>query len=229
VISVVIPTWNEAPRLPALLAALRAEATPHEVVVSDGCSPDGTARVARAAGVRCLTGPPGRGAQLARGIAAARGEVVLMLHADSRFPRGGLGAVAAALAARPEAPGGNFRLLFDGEDGFSRWLERFYAGLRRRGIYYGDSGIFIRRAALEALGGLRPMALLEDFDLVRRMERAGPTLHVEAPPLVTSSRRFAGRRRAFIIAGWLRVHLLHALGVAPEHLARLYDSARRRS
>lgn len=228
-ISVIIPTLNEADRLPSVLARLRAERHLCEIIVSDGGSTDGTPALAVASGARCLGGPPGRGAQLAEGIADSSGEVVLMLHADSCFPEGGLAAIATALAARPEAPGGNFRLLFDGTDRFSRWLEGFYARLRRRGLYYGDSGIFIRRSALHAIGGIRPLALMEDFDLVRRMERAGPTLNITTPALITSSRRFVGRGRAAIVAGWLRLHLLHALGTSPDRLAVIYDSARRRT
>jgi hypothetical protein len=63
---------------------------------------------------------------------------------------------------------------------------------------------------------------------VRRLERSGPTGCIAEPPLVTSSRRFRGRRPLAIVAGWLRIHLLYALGVAPERLAGLYDSERRR-
>ncbi|WP_291295717.1 TIGR04283 family arsenosugar biosynthesis glycosyltransferase [Elioraea sp.] len=227
-ISVVIPALNEAARLPGLLAQLRADAPLHEILVSDGGSVDDTAAVAAANGARCIGGTPGRGVQLARGIAASRGSVVLMLHADSRFPHGGLAAIEAALSARPEAQGGNFRLLFDGDDPFSRWLEGFYARLRRHGVYYGDSGIFIRRSALDAIGGIRPIALMEDFDLARRMERAGPTVTIAQPALTTSSRRFVGRGPRAIVTGWIRLHLLHALGVSPDQLARIYDSARER-
>jgi rSAM/selenodomain-associated transferase 2 len=228
-ISVVIPTWNEAPRLPRLLATLAAEGTPHEVIVSDGGSTDGTAAAARAAGAdRVIVGATGRGAQLREGAALAIGDTLLFLHADSHFPAGGLAAIAAALAARPDAVGGNFRLLFDGDDRFCRRLERFYAAIRRRGLYYGDSGIFVRRTVHDALGGIRPLALLEDYDFVRRMQRAGPTLCIAEPPLVTSARRFAARRTPAIVAGWLRMHALHALGTGSERLAALYDSRRER-
>jgi hypothetical protein len=69
-------------------------------------------------------------------------------------------------------------------------------------------GIFVRRAVLEAIGGMRPIALMEDYDPVRRLRRVGPTACVAEPPLDTSSRRFAGRRPAAIVLGWVRVHLL---------------------
>jgi rSAM/selenodomain-associated transferase 2 len=227
-ISVVVPTLDEAARLPGLLDELARETEAHEVVVADGGSRDGTIEIARRRGARVVVAEPGRGQQLRAGAAAASGEILLFLHADSRFPRGGLARLRAALDATPRLVGGNFRLVFDGGDGFSRWLTGFYAWIRRHGLYYGDSGIFVRRAAYDAAGGIRPIAVLEDYAFVRRLERLGPTCCIEEPPLVTSARRFAGRRAPAIVAGWLVVHALYHLGVPPRRLAELYDSTRRR-
>ena len=225
-ISVVIPTLNEAPILPRLLAQLARETTAHEVIVVDGGSTDGTPPLAETSGARVLSVPGGRGRQLAAGAGAAAGDVLLFLHADCVFPAGGLRLITEALAA-PAVVGGNFRLLFDGDDRFSRWLNGFYAAIRRRGFYYGDSGVFVRRAVYDALGGIRPIALMEDYDFVRRLEKAGPTACI-AEPLVTSARRFAGRSLATIVLGWLAIHAFFHLGVSPERLARFYDSERRR-
>lgn len=227
-ISIIIPTLNEAERLPALLAALDRETAAHEVIVADGGSGDGTPALAIALGARLVCTRRGRGQQLAAGAEAARGEILLFLHADTAFPEGGLARVAAALAAAPARVGGNFRLVFDGDSEFSRWLTGFYAWLRARGIYYGDSGVFVRRRAYEAIGGIRPIALMEDYDFTRRLEAAGETCCIEAPALVTSSRRFAGREPWRIRLGWIWIHALYYLGVPPEILARLYDSERRR-
>ena len=228
-ISVVIPALNEAARLPRLLRALRAEPVRCETIVVDGGSEDGTAEAARAAGATLvLSAPRGRGQQMAAGAAAARGPALLFLHADTAFPPGGLLALETLLRGRPEVVGGNYRLVFDGEDGFSRWLAGFYAAIRALGFWYGDSGIFVRRACYDAMGGVRPIAVMEDYDLVRRLRRAGPTACLAEPPLVTSSRRFEGRRPPAIVFGWARIHLLHWLGASPERLALLYDSDRRR-
>ncbi len=222
VISVVIPTLNEARHLPHLLADLRAGGAAAEIIVADGGSTDETREVARAMGAGVIRAARGRGHQIAAGAAATRGNTLLFLHADSRFPSGGLARIGELLMARPEAVGGNFRLDFDGETRFDAWLERFYAWIRARGFYYGDSGIFVRRAVYERLGGMRPIALMEDYDFVRRLERFGPTICIDDPPLVTSSRRFAGRSPAAIILGWLEIHALFHLGVSPDRLARLY-------
>ena len=152
-ISVVIPTLNEAARLPRLLGRLAAEPTPHEVVVVDGGSDDATVFAAHAAEARVLYAGPGRGQQLAAGADAASGDTLLFLHADSRFPAGGLARIEATLARHPNCPGGNFRLIFDGDTPFSRWLTGFYAWIRAHGLYYGDSGVFVRRRVYDEVGG----------------------------------------------------------------------------
>lgn len=221
-ISVIIPTLNEAQALPALLAALHAESAEHETIVVDGGSRDTTVAIARAHGARVLRGRAGRGGQLGAGAREASGDILLFLHADSTFPAGGLSAIEEALSVDARIAGGNFRLLFDGDRRFSRWLTRVYAGIRRVGLYYGDSGIFVRRSAYDAMGGFRPIPVMEDLDFVRRLEQYGRTCCIREPPLITSSRRFEDRRAAAIVRGWIELHLLFWLGVSPDRLARMY-------
>ncbi len=221
-ISVVIPTLDEADNLGRLLRVLDNEEGVAEIVVADGGSSDRTVAVARARGAKVVHAAPGRGQQLCAGARAAAGDVLLFLHADSRFPAGGLRRIRDVLAASPNAVGGNFRVVWDGDSSFSRRLSRFYNRLRRWGLYYGDSGIFVRRSAYDAIGGFRPIAVMEDYDFVRRLERYGETVRIDDPPLVTSSRKFAGRPSAAIVWGWLKIHALYHLGVSPERLARMY-------
>lgn len=225
-ISIVIPALNEARRLPGLVSRLRAQQVALEIVLVDGGSTDGTPAAAHALGLRTIGSPAGRGQQLAAGTAATTGDVLLFLHADSLLPPGALRRVLDTLRADPGIVGGNFRLLFDGDDGFSRWLNGFYRWIRSHGIYYGDSAVFVRRAVYDAIGGIRPIALMEDYDFNRRMERYGRTCCIDDPPMVTSSRRFRGRHPVAIVYGWLKIHLLYYLGVSPDRLAKLYDSAR---
>ena len=221
-ISIVIPTYNEAQTLPRLLAELAGERAPHEIIVADGGSRDGTAGLARAAGAVVIHCARGRGPQLRAGAAVSRGDTLLFLHADTRFPAGGLERLAAVLAAAPRLVGGNFRVVFDGGTSFSRRLTRVYNGLRRWGLYWGDSGIFARRAAYDAIGGVRPLALMEDYDFVARLEAHGPTQRIEETPLIASSRKFRDRPKPGVVWGWLKLHALYHLGVPAERLARLY-------
>jgi rSAM/selenodomain-associated transferase 2 len=225
-ISVIIPVLNEAANLPALLKALGESSARCEVIVVDGGSMDPSVEIATACGARVLRTRPGRGHQLRIGADASAGDGLLFLHADSVFPARGLDALDQLLDSDPEMVGGCFRLVFDGNDRFSRWLTGFYGWLRRRGLYYGDSGIFVRRVVYDAVGGIQPIALMEDFNLVVRLERSGRTGCIAEPPLITSSRRFRGRHPVAIVAGWLRIHLLCALGVAPDRLATLSERRR---
>jgi len=222
VISIIMPTLNEEQSLPRLLDVLRGEKADHEVIVVDGGSEDRTAEIARARGVRVVLAPPGRGNQLCVGGQVSRGDILFFLHADSTLPVGALTAIEEVLASNARVIGGNFRLVFDGNTGFSRWLTDFYARIRWFGLYYGDSGIFVRRGAYEAVGGFRPIPLMEDLDFVRRLERFGKTCRIDQPPLVTSSRRFLGRHPVEIVYGWVKLHVLFWLGVSPSRLAEIY-------
>lgn len=228
-ISVVIPVIDEAERLPGLLQRLAGEGPAHEVIVVDGGSSDDSIAIAGRFGARILKSSPGRGIQLRAGGGAVTGDIILFLHADSGFPAGGLARLEAVLSAGSDLVGGNFRVIFDGDSGFSRWLTGFYAWFRRHGLYYGDSAIFVRTDVYRALGGIKPLALMEDYEFTRRLERHGETVCVENPPLITSSRRFEGRHPIAIVWGWLVIHALYYLRVGPERLARLYDSNRRRA
>jgi rSAM/selenodomain-associated transferase 2 len=221
VISVVIPCLNEAEALPGLLLALARESDAHDVIVADGGSTDASAEAARAGGARVMAAPRGRGAQLAVGAAAATGDVLWFLHADSKVAYGAMSALRRALAA-PGVVGGNFRVLFDGDTRFDRFMVWFYGTIRRFGLFYGDSGIFVRRDAYDAVGGMRALPLMEDHEFVRRLRRAGQLACVRFPPLVTSSRRFRGRHPVAIMSGWLAIHVLYAAGASPRLLARLY-------
>jgi GT2 family glycosyltransferase len=148
----------------------------------------------------------------------------LFLHADTRLPTDACASVTRALA-EPAILGGNFALRFDGSDRFSRMLGGWYALQRRAGIYYGDSAIWLRRSAFEQLGGFRPLAIMEDYDLARRLQRAGRTLCL-AGPAVTSARRWRRLGLPRTIASWLAVRWLFLVGVPPDRLARLYPNVR---
>lgn len=227
-LSFVIATLNEAVRIVSAIGAARRTDPDAEIIVADGGSDDGTRDLASAFGARVLTAPRGRGPQLAAGAAAAGGDVLVFLHADTCLPPEAGQALRRALAD-PAVIGGNFRVLFDGGSDFADWLTGFYAWFRRKGLYYGDSVMFLRRSVYHELGGFRPLALMEDYDLSRRMEQRGGTVCIMEPPVVTSARRFEDRRPAAIFCQWLLMHALYFLHLPSHHLARLYDSERQRT
>ncbi len=167
-ISVVIPALNAAAALPATLAALAG--LPAEVILVDGGSGDATAALGAKAGCRVLAAPRGRGGQIAAGIAAATEPWLLILHADTRLFAGWPQAVEAAM--RDAGRAHYFRLALDDAAPEARRLERAVAWrCRWLALPYGDQGLLIHRDLLAAVGGVRPLPLMEDVDLVRRLGR----------------------------------------------------------
>src|SRR5688500_6855315 len=182
--SVVIPALDEEPVIGRAIDSVRRDA--HEVIVVDGGSRDRTREVAEAHGARLLPGPQGRGAQLANGAAAATGEWLVFLHADTVIDRGW---DEALRSLPPDVAGGACRLRIDRAGRAVRLIESGVA-LRCRifRVPYGDQGIFARRGAYERSGGFRPMPLMEDVDFVRRLGRSG-RLAFPGVAAITSARR----------------------------------------
>ena len=223
-LSIVVPVLNEAAAIDETLTVLLAAVRPGEVIVVDGGSTDDTVARADRPGVRVLTAPRGRGSQLHAGGAAAAGDVVWFLHADTLPPPGAAAYIAAALTD-PRTVAGNFEIRFAGDFAAARSLTRLYRYLSWIGLRYGDSGYFVRRADYAAVGGFRPFPIFEDLDLMRRLKRRGRFVRVPAT-VVTSSRRFQGRAFAWVFARWAFMQVLYWLGVSPVRLGRLYHHVR---
>lgn len=228
VISVIIPTYNEETTLESLLQQLKEQDGLCEVLVADGASTDGTVALAERY-ARVIVSARNRGLQLNRAARHAGGDILLFLHADGRLSEDGLAAVESALAD-PQVVGGTFSLEFSG-DGVSSWaFTRVDRWRRRCGVFYGDSGIFVRRAEFERLGGFREWPLLEDYEFARRLVRAGKTVCL-AERLLVSSRRWEaggnGRGRLWrTMAAWFFIQTLFFLGVPPRWMVRWYPPVR---
>ncbi len=165
----IVPTWNAARTLPATTAALGSMA---DVVVADGGSADDTCAIAATLGARVVRAPKGRGSQLAAGIAAGDRPWLLLLHADTRLQPGWQEAAERHMAGDPDRAG-YFRFALDSTALQARRLERMVAWrCRVLGLPYGDQGLLIHRDLLDRVGGMRPLPLMEDVDLVRRLGRA---------------------------------------------------------
>lgn len=229
-LSIIIPTLNEASNIGQLLKTLPYHRTDIEIIVVDGGSDDGTRDITQRFDIPCFTCPPSRGRQLQLGVQQARGDVFWFLHADSHVDSRHVDVIIETLKANTQIIGGNFAITFSDNDPFSLWLNRFYSHIRDRGFYYGDSGIFIRRHILNELGGIPAKDLMEDYALVRRMQKHSlPTTCINHPHIVSSSRRFQGRSRKSIIVGWIMIHITFYLHLPDSWLAYFYDSKRKRS
>ncbi|PWS39113.1 glycosyl transferase family 2 [Falsiroseomonas bella] len=220
-LSVVIPALNAAATLPGTLAALGT--APDELVVVDGGSVDGTAAVAAEGGARVVRAPRGRGVQIAAGVAAASRPWLLILHADTRLAPGWTEAVRQAM--RDPGRARYFRFALDDDTQAARRLERAVAWrCRVLALPYGDQGLLVHRALLDAVGSMRPLPLMEDVDLVRRLGRA--RLAALDAAAVTSAERWQREGYLRRSARNLACLSLWFLGVPPRIIQRLYSGRR---
>lgn len=222
-LSAIIPTWCERSRVAPAVRCCRA--ITDEVIVADAHSPDGTATCAQEAGARIVFAPKGRGTQLNAGARAAKGDVLLFVHADVELPVAVRPAIERALSDE-RVIGGNFKLRFVPETAAAR-LFTIANDVRRKTlrIYYGDSCIFVRRSIFENLGGFPELPLFEDHVFVQRLEARGPTHYERETEIRASSRRFADRPLMTLL-NWTILQALFSAGVSPHRLARLYADRR---
>lgn len=215
-VSVVIPALNEAANLPAAIASAQADHI--EVIVADGGSTDDTVAIARRCGARVVESPPGRGRQMNRGGKDAWGEVVLLLHADTRLPEGYVEVVESTLA-QPGVVAGAFRLGIDAAGWAYRWVEQGANWRTRvRGLPYGDQAIFLKRENFASLGGFIDLPVMEDYVLACALRRRG-RIRLTGERVVTSARRWQEHGVWRTTLRHQAIVLGYRLGVSPQRLA----------
>jgi rSAM/selenodomain-associated transferase 2 len=221
-LSIVIPVLDEAATIADALAALAPDrARGAEVIVVDGGSRDDTVETARPRADRVITAPRGRGSQMNAGAAAAQGDVLLFLHADTRLPPEADRLVLAALE-RSRRAWGRFDVTIAGRSPFLHVVAAMM-NLRSRltGIATGDQAMFMTRAAFAQAGGFPDIPLMEDIVLSRRLKNVSPPACLNAR-VTTSGRRWDRDGVVRTVLMMWRLRFAFFLGAEPARLARQY-------
>lgn len=219
-ISVIIPALNEADNITATIRRAAGPAT-REIIVVDGGSRDGTAGIAASCGALVCTSAPGRAAQMNFGAQMARGEIFLFLHADTILPEN-FHRQIKKIIAQPETAAGAFRFGLDLPGPAARVIV-FFTNLRSRvwQLPYGDQAIFTSRRNFNEIGGYPHEPILEDFLLIKRLQKLGK-ISIAATAVLTSGRRW---RRLGIVKTTLinqKIMLGYLFGLAPQLLKGWY-------
>jgi rSAM/selenodomain-associated transferase 2 len=225
-LSIVMPVLDEAAEIKAALTAL----APYrqrgvEVIVADGGSSDATAELARPLADRVIAAPRGRAAQMNVGAAAAQGDVLLFLHADTRLPESADRLVLDGIA-RSGRVWGHFNVRIDGGGLLRVVAIMMNARSRLTGVATGDQAMFMTRAAFDGVGGFPPIALMEDVALSARLKRSGRPCALRARVTISARRwRRHGTLRTVLLMWALRLRFF--CGADPAKLARVYGYAER--
>ncbi|MBF9236319.1 TIGR04283 family arsenosugar biosynthesis glycosyltransferase [Hymenobacter sp. BT683] len=224
ILSVIIPTYNEAANIGRLVQDLRRFAAGQavEVLVIDAHSPDGTAEAARQAGATVLLAPqPGRAAQMNFGVRHATGNILYFVHADVGIHPDYVATIQAAVAQGHAA--GCYRFRFDSTHPLLR-LNSYgtrFPGIMSRG---GDQTLFVTQALFQQLGGFdERFVIMEDFEIIIRIRKVASFFIVPQDVRVSA--------RKYETNSWLRVQVanltafsLFFLKVSPVRIARTYKA-----
>ena len=171
-ISIIIPTYNEAENIGRLIVFLKTNGSAgvKEIIIVDGGSEDQTIQVAELEGVRTVCSPQkGRAAQMNYGAALATGDILYFIHADTLPPRTFVFDITRSVNNGFEF--GRYRTKFESD----KWILKINAFFTRFDLlicYGGDQTMFIKRKLFDAIGGFNEnLKIMEDYDIVTRAKQ----------------------------------------------------------
>ena len=223
-ISVIIPVLHEAHTINGVIEHLRTlhSPAPREIIIVDGSEEGDTIKAIRDADVVRREAPRGRARQMNAGAAAAQGDVLLFLHADTALPRDAMPLIRSHMDDGRFVAGA-FDLGIQTNRKIFKITER-YVALRTRltKVPFGDQAIFIRKEYFERIGGFKPIPVMEDVELMARIKKRGDRICIIPEKVMTSDRRWMRDGVLYCtLRNWM-LQLLYLAGISPERLARFY-------
>lgn len=219
-VSIIIPALNESAFIGQTLKSTMALKGDFEIIVVDGGSSDSTSDIVKSfKQVRFATSKKGRSHQMNAGAELAKGEILLFLHADTILPAEAISAVNTVLS-QYEYVAGSFYLKFNKR----HWLLSFFSFMSKMNsslFTYGDQAFFVRKSCFTKIGGFKPIAFMEDVEILHRLKKEGKFKKLSLP-VTTSARRFNKTGVIFQFISDVVLVGLYRMGAAPCKLKKYY-------
>jgi rSAM/selenodomain-associated transferase 2 len=222
--SIIIPVLHEAKNINHLIEHVHSigEGTDYEIIVVDGSPTQDTISALKDDRILSITSDTGRARQMNRGAEAAKGEVLLFLHADTKLPHEAFVKISGALL-NDTCVGGAFSLGMDTDRPSLKFIA-WTANVRVRffRVPFGDHAIFLRRDYFQEIGGYKDIPLMEDVELMERIRKSGGNIIILKEKVATSPRKW---EKGGVFRTTLKnqiIRKLYRLGVSPHTLHRLY-------
>ena len=222
-ISLIIPIYNESKTIASMLTQLENLPGDWEILFADGGSCDDTLEQIGSR-FRVLNAPKGRANQMNYAAGQAASDVVWFVHCDSQLPKDAHTQISSAV--EKGAKWGCFRIGFD-YDGPFMGCNTYLSNRRaRRGIAFGDQGIWVRKEIFDSVGGFPDLPIMEDYEFSRQMRNAGIPIRQLPGQIITSGRRY--EKKFPLITMWQMFYLrcLYRSGTDIQEIARRYKDIR---
>ena len=224
--SVIVPVFHEAERINGLIEYLNhldSEGNA-ELIIVDGAKEKDTLMAIRSNSAIKISSEQGRAKQMNAGASIARGEILIFLHADTELPVHALRKIGSFIG-QTEYVGGAFDLGIKSDKPIFKVIGTL-SSLRSRlnRIPFGDQAIFIRREYFNKIGGYKEIPLMEDVELLRRINKSGDRIRIFYDRVMTSPRRWEKEGVIYCtLRNWI-LQTLYSFGVSPQKLIKFYKS-----
>ncbi len=221
-ITVIIPTWNEAENIAALVNFIEIHGASDlaEVIVVDGNSEDHTVQLAKVAGALtiCCTARS-RAQQMNEGAKLATGDILYFIHADVKLIPSFAKDIMTSIAEGFHS--GCYRYVFDSDSRMLK-INSYFTRFDRIMCRGGDQTLFVTKGVFNELGGFNEVyTIMEDYDFIIRL-RKKYRFKIIPKDITVSARKYETNSWLRVQLANLTVFMMFFLRQPPERMRLLY-------
>lgn len=228
-LSIIIPTFNEADQIAETIRKIEERKGDFdlEIIMIDSGSTDNTIEIAQQTSALIFKSEKkGRAAQMNKGAAIAKYDLLYFLHADSIPPQLFINQIIAA--NKNGATSGCFRLRFD-EDHWFLKINAWFTKFDVNAVRFGDQSLFVTKEIFKKSGGFREdLLMMEDQEIIYRLKKYGK-FEVFNDCVITSARKYRDNGIFRMQGIFYRIWAMYYLGYSQEKMLKTYKRLIRNS